>query len=75
MSKMSFTLPKPEPKTAKAKGSAGDVVVEGPFEVTTDAGRKLSWAIVETKQYGLLFHVEPDGAKPIRMGRGEGEAE
>lgn len=73
MSKMSFTLPKPKPKAEGAKGSAGDKVVEGPYEVTTAAGRPLTWAIVETKQYGLLFHVEPEGAKPIRMGRGKAD--
>ncbi|MCP4900149.1 MAG: hypothetical protein GY906_24525 [bacterium] len=72
MSKMTFSLPKPEAKKAKASAK-GDTVVEGPFETTSAAGRPITWAIVQTEKYGLLFHVEPEGAKPLRIGRGKAD--
>lgn len=67
---MSFSLPK---KTAKPRKASTDTIVEGPFETTTAAGRKVSWAIVESGQFGLLFHMEPEGARPIRIGRGKAD--
>ncbi len=70
-SRMTFTLPKPEPKAKKS--NADEDILEGPFETTTDAGRKVVWAVTKSPQYGDLYRVQPENKGPLAMGRSKAD--
>jgi hypothetical protein len=69
--RMHFTLPKPEPKADTPV--TDETVIEGPFEATTAAGRRVVWGIFKSPVYGDLYRVNPENKGPLAMGRSKAD--